>query len=175
MQDEFVLVVRATKKLRDRVGPVTLRSGQRSTIRLGDWYATAWFWKPQLALLVSEATLFPVLKPLAPAARLLGRFLDHLQKALVAHNVPDAFIVEALAQMGDGRPAPTANRSVLETMNEFTAMAERARSNSVGFDPADLPALAGWLARTPRSPLYKRHTSPDRELLALVQQTHHQP
>ena len=40
-----MLVVRATKKLLDRLGPVTQQPGQASTTRLGDWYATAWaFW-----------------------------------------------------------------------------------------------------------------------------------
>ena len=61
-----MLVVRATKKLLDRLGPVTLESGQTSTTRLGDWYASAWAWRPQVALFVSEATLFPILMPLAP-------------------------------------------------------------------------------------------------------------
>ena len=37
-----MLVVRATKKLLDRLGPVTLESGETSTTRLGDWYASAW-------------------------------------------------------------------------------------------------------------------------------------
>jgi hypothetical protein len=33
---------------------------------LGQWYATAVFWKPQVALFVNESTLLPVLMPLAP-------------------------------------------------------------------------------------------------------------
>ena len=73
-----MLVVRATKKLLDRLGPVTLESGQTSTTRLGDWYASAWAWRPQVALFVSKATLFPLLMPLAPAATLLARFPDGL-------------------------------------------------------------------------------------------------
>ena len=76
-----MLVVRATKKLLDRLGPVTLESGQTSTTRLGDWYASAWAWRPQVALFVSEATLFPILMPLAPAATLLARFPDGLAQA----------------------------------------------------------------------------------------------
>ena len=82
-----MLVVRATKKLLDRLGPVTLESGQTSTTRLGDWYASAWAWRPQVALFVSEATLFPILMPLAPAATLLARFPDGLAQALAAHDV----------------------------------------------------------------------------------------
>ncbi|MGO8884386.1 MAG: DUF6933 domain-containing protein [Streptosporangiaceae bacterium] len=68
-----MLIVRATRKLLDRLGPPTLTAGQASTTLLGDWYATAWFWRPQVALLGSEVTLLPVLMPLAPAATLLQR------------------------------------------------------------------------------------------------------
>jgi hypothetical protein len=54
-------------------------------------------------------------------------------------------------------------------MNEFTFMAESTRGETMAFDTTNLTALAGWLAGTPCSPLFKRHTSPDRELQALVQ------
>jgi hypothetical protein len=40
----------------------------------------------------------------------------------------------------------------------------RDRSPTAG----DLPSLATWLARTPCSPLYRSHTSPDRALAALI-------
>jgi hypothetical protein len=39
---------------------------------LGSWYATVLLWKPQVALLVNEKTLLPVLMPLAPAKDLLA-------------------------------------------------------------------------------------------------------
>jgi len=54
-----VLIVRATKKLLDRIGPPTLREGEHSSTILGEWYATALFWKPQVVLLVNEPTLLP--------------------------------------------------------------------------------------------------------------------
>jgi hypothetical protein len=40
-QDDNVLIVRATKKLLQRIGPPTLREGEDSTTLLGQWYATA--------------------------------------------------------------------------------------------------------------------------------------
>ena len=46
-------------------------------------------------------------------------------------------------------------------MNEFILLAGEA-----GIE--DLTELAMFLARTPCSPLYKRHVSPDRELRALA-------
>lgn len=69
-----MLLVRATKKLLDRVGPPNAEPDAESTTLLGQWYATALFWRPQVALFVNELTLLPVLMPLAPAATLLNRF-----------------------------------------------------------------------------------------------------
>jgi hypothetical protein len=65
--------IHATRKLLDRVRqhpapPIT------PTTALGNWYATAVFSKPHVALLVNEATLLPVVMPRAPAASLAARF-----------------------------------------------------------------------------------------------------
>lgn len=160
-----MLVVRATKKLLDRLGPVTLQPGESSTTQLGDWYGTVWTWKPQVALFVSEATLFPVLMPLAPSATLLARFPDHLAQSLAAHGIPESFITDELSRMRDARLARTASRSLLGIMNEFTFLAQADRGRTAD---TDLTALARWLASTPCSPLFKRHSSPDRELQALA-------
>jgi len=43
---------------------------------------------------------------------------------LAAHGTPGAVIDEAQRQMRDRRLAKTANRSVVEIMNEFTFLAE---------------------------------------------------
>lgn len=59
-----------TKKLLDRIKPEIAEPGQSDTA-LGNWYAMVMFWKPQVALRVSERTLLPVLMPLAPVATLL--------------------------------------------------------------------------------------------------------
>lgn len=59
-----MLIVRATGKLRQRLGRPTLREVEAAaTTLLGEWYATALFWRPQVALLVNEPTLLPVLMP----------------------------------------------------------------------------------------------------------------
>ena len=71
-----------TKKLLDRVTPSVLSSGPPPTTVLGNWYATALFWKPQVALLVNERTLLPVLMSLAPASTLTARFPDALASLL---------------------------------------------------------------------------------------------
>src|SRR5438105_5971343 len=110
--DGRVLIVCATKKLLDRIGPPSLDEGEQSTTLMGQWYATALFWKPQVALFVNEPILLPVLMPLAPAATLLARFPQHAAAALAAHGTPQAVIDEELRQIRDHRLAKTANRSV---------------------------------------------------------------
>jgi hypothetical protein len=162
-QNGAMVIVRATKKLLDRLGPPTSAAEQASTTLLGDWYATAWFWRPQVALLVSEVTLLPVLMPLAPAATLLQRFGSQLAAVLDAHDTPAEFIDAELQEMDEVRLAKTASRSVVGIMNEFTYLADAWCQ-----DEPDLLALAVRLAATPCGPLYKRHISPDRELATLI-------
>ena len=160
-----VLIVRATKKLLDRIGPPNLGEGEQSTTWMGQWYATAVFWKPHVALFVNEPTLLPVLMPLAPAATLLARFPEQLAAVLAAHRTPAAVIDDEQRQMRDRRLAKTANRSVVGIMNEFTFLAEAYRGETRA---PDLLTLAIGLAATPCGPLYSKHVSPDRELAALL-------
>ncbi|MFA1546158.1 DUF6933 domain-containing protein [Actinomadura chokoriensis] len=160
-----MLVLRATKKLMDRIGPPSPDEVEPATTLLGQWYATVLFWKPQVALFVNEATLLPVLGPLAPATTLLDRFPQQLAAVLAAHETPQTIIDHELDQMREYRLAKTANRSVVGIMNEFTHLAEVYRADM----PApDLHALSMRLATTPCSPLYKRHVRPDHELAALL-------
>ncbi len=160
-----MFVVRATKKLLRRIGPATLGADEAPTTLLGDWYATALSWRPQVASFVDERTLLPVLTPLAPASTLLARFPDALATVLAAHGVPAAIITDELDKMREHRLAPTASRSVVGSMNEFVFHADASRG--VGTAP-DLLELSLQLATMPCSPLYQRHVSPDRELAALV-------
>jgi hypothetical protein len=157
-----MVIVRATSKLLDRLGPPTSAVEQASTTLLGDWYATALFWRPHVALLVSDVTLLPVLMSLAPAATLLRRFGLQLAAVLDMHGTPAAFIDAELQEMGEVRLAKTASRSVVGIMNEFTYLADAWRQDEPG-----LLALAVRLAATPCGPLYERHISPDRALAAL--------
>ncbi len=157
--------IHATKKLLDRVRQPVAPAVSEPTTALGNWYATALFWKPQVALLVNERTLFPVLMPLAPAATLMERFPAAVREVLETSGVPAGFIESEIATMVDGRFAKTANRSVVGSMNDFSYLATAHRDHR-GVD--DLTALSLRLSTTPCGPLYKRHVSPDRELAALV-------
>jgi hypothetical protein len=160
-----VFSIHATKKLLDRVNRPVLPTVSEPATILGNWYANVLFWKPQVALLVNERTLLPVLMPLAPAATLAERFPEALQRVLEALGVVPAFIEVEICAMADARYAKTANRSVVGIMNEFKYLAEAYRDHR-GLD--DLVALAAELSGTPCGPLYSRHVSPDRELNALV-------
>jgi hypothetical protein len=135
-----------TKKLLDRVKVSPHTSAPPPTTALGNWYATALFWKPQVALLVNERTLLPVLMPLAPASTLAARSPRKLATSLVRHGANHAFIANEVAAMSEVSVAKTSNRSVVGTMNEFAFLAEGYRED---MDTLDLVALSVRLADTP--------------------------
>lgn len=84
-----VFTIHATRKLLDRVAQPVREPVAEPSTALGNWYATAMFWRPQhLVLLVSERTLLPVLVPLAPASSLMERFPGCLVEVLERLEVP---------------------------------------------------------------------------------------
>ena len=136
-----------TKKLLDRVKlPIAAPAPPASTA-LGNWYATVLFWKPQVALLVNERTLLPVLMPLAPVATLTQRFPDTLNAILNQYGASAAFVANEIGAMSEVTVIKTANRSVVGTMNEFSFLAEHYRDATI--DTFDLIGLAMRLGRTP--------------------------
>jgi len=148
-----------TKKLLDRIKPSIATSPPTPTTVLGNWYATALFWKPQLALLVNERTLLPVLMPLAPSSTLSARFPGELAVVLGRHGISRAAIDREMAAMTEVAFAKTANRSVLGIMNEFSFLAEGYRDY---LETADLLTLSMRLADTPCSPI--KYNSPARQI-----------
>lgn len=159
-------MIRGTKKVLDRIPNVPRAAeADRSTTRLGDWYVNVLFWKPQVALFVSETTLLPVLVPFSPAATLVDRLPSALVAHLHAHQIPRTFTEAELIEMQERRVAKTASRSLLGVMNEFRFLGAVYSHDE---DETDLVALSMRLAKTPCGPLYQRLISPDRELAALV-------
>jgi hypothetical protein len=114
-----VLVIRGTKKLRDRVKGPPAADEQESSTALGDWFANALFWRPQVALLVSRRTLLPVFMELAPAATLLERAPAAIESVLHRHGVDETFLAAERKAMSEARIAPTNDRRVVGVMNEF--------------------------------------------------------
>lgn len=164
-----MMIMRATRKLLQRLGtPKMAADDEMSTTLLGDWYATYLPWRPrQVVLLVSERTLLPLLLPLAPASTLLDRLPGHLAALLQSHRVPTSMIDAEVDATKEALLARTTNRSVVGSMNEFAFLAQAQRAAKT--DP-ELLQLSLTLSRTPCSPLYSRHVSPDREVAALLGQ-----
>lgn len=160
-----MFTLHCTKKLQDRLKrPLTQETPTASTA-LGDWYATALVRKPQLALLVNERTLLPLLMSLAPAATLPERIGGDLAHILARHGVGAGFIEREVAQMATVGVAKTRNRRVLGTMNEFAFEAEVLRHSRA---TDDLVTLALHLAQTPCSAI--GHSSPAQLLRHLAAQ-----
>ena len=164
--DGEVLIVRATKKLAHRLGGFDPAPTEPDLPSLGEWYATVIFWRPQVALFVSETTLLPVFVPLAPASSVTRRLPAELADVLRRQEVPGAFIDKELATMTEAVCLPTASRSMLGVLNEYVHLAGHVHEVEGG--SPDLEWLEDWLAQTPLGPLHKRHGFPDRELAALV-------
>ena len=161
-----MLIVRATKKLAQRLGGFATVSAEPDLPLLGEWYATLMFWRLQVALFVSETTLLPVFIPLAPATTVVRRLPAELADMLCRQDVPGVFIDAELAKMSESRCLPTASRSMVGVVNEYVRLAEHSHARSRG--TPDLAGLSDWLAQTPMGPLRDRSGFPDRELAALV-------
>lgn len=159
-----MFTLHCTKKLLDRIHP-KVESPTQATTRLGNWYATALFWKPQMALLVNERTLLPVMLPLAPSATLVQRFPAALKGVLQALDLPAAFIDAEIEGMNEVVYAKTSNRSVVGMMNEFSFLADAFRDRGGLVDPL---ALSLNLAHVPCGPLSKGAVFPDRAVRELV-------
>lgn len=159
-----MFTLHCTKKLLDRIDPQVAAS-VHATSRFGAWYATAMFWKPQMALLVNERTLLPVLCPLAPAATLVQRFPQALSVVLQALDLPPEFIRAEIEEMREVVYAKTVNRSVVGMMNEFSFLAEGYRSLEGKMDPLEISLK---LANTPCGPLYKGPVFPEKAVRELV-------
>jgi hypothetical protein len=122
-----MLVLHGTQKLRGRMTTIPAHRSETSTTALGDWYATAVFWRPQVCPFVNEATLLPVLIHLAPAATLAERFADVLSEVLAAHGALGAFIDAERAEMAQVRLAKTSNRSVVGIMKTMQVKTPKGR------------------------------------------------
>jgi hypothetical protein len=103
--------------------------------------------------------------PLAPAASVTDRITDHVASVLAAHHTPAGIIDRECQQMRTCQLGTTANRSTVGVMIDLARLAEIHHDDE---PDVDVTELAVRLARTPCSPLYKRHGSPDRELAAAV-------
>lgn len=162
----LVMILHATKTLRDRLRPALLHPGavpNQGSNPLGPWYATALMWRPQMALFVNAATLFPILVPLAPAAGLLSRLPNAIAAALEAQEVPSLVLSAEVKAARHVVVAATGNRSVLGVMNEFAHLGRLYLRDGLHLDD-----IARALSEVPCGPLYKTWVTPARALEAAV-------
>jgi hypothetical protein len=160
-----MLIVRGTKKLRDRMKSAPAAgSDDESTTALGDWFVNALFWKPQVALLVNSRTFLPVYLPLAPARTLLDRVPDAIESALRAQGVPEEIIAAERCAMSEVRLAPTNDCTVVGVMNEFAHLGEVFVTNG----GLGLEALSMRMSDIIVGPLDKRTGTPGRELAVVL-------
>lgn len=136
-----------TQKLLKRIKqPIALPVEQARPARLGDWYATAIFWKPQVALFMSTTTLLPVFVPLAPAATVHTRLAQSLKPLLEEINTPAQVIEEELAALSHITLCKTQSRSLLGSQNELVFHADVRMANHPQFT---LTYLSRWLGEVP--------------------------
>ena len=158
-----MLVVRGTKKLRDRLkGPLAVEGRDVSTAVLGDWFATALLWRSQVVLMVNVGTFLPVFMPLAPVGSLTDRMPDEIARVLALHGVDQALVEAEQEQMDTVLIAPTNDRRVLGVMNEFALLGEH-------WFKGDLTDLSMRMAHTPVGPLRSTDNFPDLALTAFLE------
>lgn len=150
----------ATKKLLNRFPYPTEPPAPPST-SLGNWYANARFWRPQVAVLVNEATLLPLFLPLAPARTLGQRIPAALRELLESLAVNSRFVEHECEEMAEYRYSKTASRSVLASLNDFVNQASWIRRRHDGPDPL---TLARELAHTPCRMTQAQAIWPDEEV-----------
>ena len=160
-----MVIVHGTKKFLERTKRPVGDTDQHPTTALGNWYATAVFWKPHAAVFVNERTLIPIIVPLTPAACVIDRFPGHVSAVFAGLGLDRSFIDSEIAEMSDCRLAKTKSRSLLGSMNEFAYLGKTFSDDGRFYDSVELSLE---LAKVPCGPLYGSHVTLDDELRAFV-------
>lgn len=152
-----MVTLRCTRKLRERLKQVHVLPISPSTTLLGDWYCNlVYFGRTQVILCVSEKSLLPILIPARDAPSFHTRLTDALTTILTIWGIHQDAIQFELNQMDEYQIAPTVNRSVLGSLNDFERMASFMLDQPI---PPSFIDVSIKLAQTPCSPIgYK---SPD--------------
>jgi hypothetical protein len=161
-----MIAMRCTKKLLDRIGapsPVTAPT----TAILGDWYARpVAVGRQRLVLLISEHSRLPVVVPARDLKHLATNFPDALSLVLLGLALPPSVVKREVAETREAVIAPTDNRSLLGTLNDFSYLLIGYAESAPGIDLVDLALL---VSRAPVAPLGMK--SPDRVTRDLLAQT----
>lgn len=107
------------------MGRVAASEAATSSTRLRDWYATdVAVHRRHVVLAVSGVTLLPVLVEAAPYKTMTSRFVEATGELLRALGVSNAHVVAEVGSMRDRVVAPTNDRRVLGSMNDFMRLME---------------------------------------------------
>lgn len=119
-----MLVIRGTQKLLRWLPPAKLVD-EPSATRLGDWYGHLInVGGIRLVLLISEMSRLPVLLPGRDLSRIAIHLRTALNEVLLGLEIPASLVRLELAAMNEVLFAPTKNRSLLGTINDFTCLLE---------------------------------------------------
>lgn len=141
-----MVVLRCTRELLARVTRAPVEPAATSTTRLGDWYvALVRVGRRQYLLAISERTRLPVLVPARDARHMAETLAGAVGRVLLGIGVPEAEVEVESTAMVDAVFAPTRNRSLLGTINDFAF----AIQHRLQREPTSLDELAIWLADTP--------------------------
>jgi Uma2 family endonuclease len=142
-----MVVLRCTRELLARVTRAPADPAATSSTRLGDWYVALVRVGPrQYLLAISERTRLPVLVPARDARGMADTLAGAAGRVLLGIGVPEAEVEIESAAMAVAVFAPTRNRSLLGTINDFTfAIQDRLHREP----DTSLDELAIWLADTP--------------------------
>ncbi|MDF1512669.1 MAG: hypothetical protein P1S60_02550 [Anaerolineae bacterium] len=149
---------RCTKKLIQKLGLPVIPDPPPPTTRLGDWYGNVLnAGRQRLMIFVSDRSLLSIVMPLRERHDLLKNFKLRLAMQLLHLDIDAQLVSTELDQMETVVIAPTANRSVLGSMNDFSIMAKDHLYYKPDMDHHHLSRILG---KTPCSPL--DYNSPER-------------
>lgn len=142
------MILRPTRKLRALLPP-TPKLEAVSDTALGDWYVNRIIVdRRPLLLLVSAATLLPLLLPARDVRALPARLGVLIAARLRRLGVAEDLIAREVAAMEPVVIAPTQDRSVLGIMVDFAkSVPDYLEAGS--WDETTLPAAEAFLADTP--------------------------
>ena len=162
-----MFTLRCTRRLLARLGEPTAGVPATTTV-LGDWYANLLnIGRLRLVLCTSERTLLTVLVPAKELVTLPDRLRAGVGRMLTRLEISPTEIAREDREMMSHQVAPTANRQVLGSMNDFAFLANAyIRDDSLD---ADLDDIAARLNRAPCRPI--KYASPARATQAAFSTT----
>lgn len=147
--DSAVVHLRATRKVLPYLDPPSARASQPDSA-LGDWFVNRFVRDRQpLLILVSSASLLPIFEPARKVRSLPDRLPSIVRRRLTELGIDDALIADELDAMDEIVIAPTNDRSVVGSMNEFVFSSRHYAPPDSGWNREALSALEGWLQRMP--------------------------